>query len=185
MIDFTDFQTAWNEYYPYHSLMDYVVSSIEVGFIFSMMVGFTAFAVYGAFRRPSLGSFCKKVVLPSVVSGLIATAIALGVMVCNVPPNAGNTTKPDSFGTVISERYRLDSLSCKTSADAVSKAFGDDTETDLDMDEDLPSDGEYACTGYDSKHIYKNLTLVVNNNKAGLYNKKGNALTLKETNNAD
>ena len=46
---------------------------------------------------------------------------------------------------------------------------------------------EYCCQ-YEScysKHIYKNLTLVVNGNKAGLYDKKGNALALKETDNAD
>lgn len=95
-------------------------------------------------------------------------------MVCNMPSNAGNATKPDSFGTVISERYGLDSVSCRNSYDV-----------GLDMAGDMPRDGEYACTGYDSKHIYKNLTLVVNDNKAGLYDKKGNALTLKETNNAD
>ena len=183
MIDFTDFQTAWNEYNSCHSLMDYVLSAIEMGIIFSVIVGFAAFVVYELSCRPSLGSACKKIVLPSAATGLIVSVIAFGIMVYSAPSKTGNMTKPDSFGTVISEQYGLYSLSCKTSSSTFfSKMLDTD---DLYMGGDSPPDGEYACTGYDSKHIYKNLTLVVNDNKAGLYDKRGNALALKEADDAD
>lgn len=140
-----------------------------------MIIG-VAFVLMSAFFRTA--GLEKKMVASLVLSGLIVTCFAFVIAFCVAELKTRDATKPDSFGTVISKRYGLGSLSCKVSGST----------DNLNMKADIPSSGDYDCTGHDADntdHIYTDLTLVVDGNKVGLYDKKGNALALKETNNAD
>lgn len=117
----------------------------------------------------SIGSAELKI-RKGITAGLVILVFfSTGISFHNAEVKASNASEPDSFGTVISERYGMDSMSCR-----------DPWGIKLNMEGDKPSDGEYSCSTHDAKYLYKNLTLVVNNNKAGLYDKKGNALKAGE-----
>lgn len=157
MIDLTSFQTAWSEYrsisQPHMDL-----------FVFMIACG----ALAGVFVKVARSAgFKEKVSVSLATFVLIVGTIAFGTTYCKEVVRMHNATEPDSFGTVISERYGLGLLSCKVSGST----------DDLYMKADIPSSGNYACTGHDADntdHIYTDLTLVVDGNKVGLYDKDGN-----------
>ena len=157
MIDLTGFQTAWNEYL-------YVMNRPLkcLGDLLIMGVAFWLMSVF--FRKAGLE---RKMVASLVSLGVIAAGFAFGVMFCVAVLETHGATKPDSFGTVMSERVGLESLSCKDPGS---------TDGRLYMERGLPSSGDYACTGRDADRVYADLTLVVDGNRAGLYDKEGNAL---------
>ena len=157
MIDLTDFQTAWSEYYsisqPHMDL-----------FVFMTACGALAMIVK---RVCSGAGFKEKVSVSLATFVLIVGTIAFVPTYCKEVMRMHDATKPDSFGTVISKRYGLGSLSCKVSGST----------NNLYMKADIPSSGNYDCTGHDANntdHIYTDLTLVVDGNKVGLYDKDGN-----------
>ena len=157
MIDLTSFQTAWSEY-------SFIMSQ-PVKYLGDLLIMGVAFVVmYAFFRNAGLE---KKMVASLVSLGIIVAGLLSGIMLCVAVLKTHGVAKPDSFGTVISERYGLGSLSCKDSGST----------NDLYMKADIPSSGNYACTGRDADdtdHIYTDLTLVVDGNKVGLYDKDGN-----------
>lgn len=158
MIDLTSFQTAWNEYFS-------IVSQPVECLAGLLIMGVAFVAMYAFFRNAGLE---KKMVASLVSLGIIATGFAFGIMFCVAVLKTHDVAKPDSFGTVISKRYGLGSLSCDVSGSMDGRLY---------LKADIPSSGNYDCIGHDADdtdHIYKNLTLVVDGTKVGLYDKDGN-----------